>query len=152
MKQYKTVDVDYTNCHPVIAEALKQGKHIWCKYSNISEPVLITGFTTVNSKIYPYYGLDKYGEMQPYHKDMQPLETKKKFKSAPEIIQWCIDNGWVPAENEIVIFRRHRQDYSYLPELAGLHINLIKFYAGKEYKPDEIHDMYIHPDWLEEMV
>ena len=26
MKQYKIVDVDYTNCHPVIAEALKQGK------------------------------------------------------------------------------------------------------------------------------
>lgn len=150
MKEYKTVDVDYTNCHPVIAEALKQGKHIWCKYSNSSEPVLITGFTTVNSKIYPYYGLDKYGEMQPYHKDMQPLETKKKFKSAPEIIQWCIDNGWVPPGNEVIVFAEPYK--SHTRTLNSLHINLIKFYAGKEYKPDEIHDMYIHPDWLKEMV
>ena len=150
MKQYKTVDVDYSNCHPVIAEALKQGKHIWCRYSNSSEPVLITGFTTVNSKIYPYCGLDKYGEMQPYHKDMQPVEVKKKFKSAPEIIQWCIDNGWVPAENYKFIFREPYEQAVDTPK--GLKCDLIKFYAGKEYKPDEIHDMYIHPDWLKEMV
>ncbi len=111
MKQYKTVDVDYSNCHPVIAEALKQGKHIWCRYPKGGDPVLITGLTGIG-KIYPYIGIDKYGNLQTYHKDMQPLETKKKFKSAPEIIQWCIDSGWVPAENEIVIFRRPRQDLS----------------------------------------
>ena len=28
---YKTEDKDYTGCHPVIAEHLKQGKNIWCK-------------------------------------------------------------------------------------------------------------------------
>lgn len=145
MEQYKTVDVDYTNCHPVIAEALKQGKHIWCRYPKGGDPVLITGLTG-NGKIYPYCGLDKFGGLQTYHKDMQPLETKKKFKSAPEIIQWCLDNGWVPDENYSYIFRTPVDwDWS-----GALKTNLIKLYAGKEYKPDEIHDMYIHPDWLEE--
>ena len=147
MEQYKTVDVDYTNCHPVIAEALKQGKHIWCRYYNSIEPVLITGFIP-DYRDYPYIGLNMDNSPINYHKDMKPIETKKKFKSSPNIIQWCIDNGWVPAENEIIIFRQKQQEFSYL---AGLHINLIKFYAGKEYKPDEIHDMYIHPDWLEEV-
>ncbi len=149
MKQYKTVDVDYTNCHPVIAEALKQGKHIWCYYPSdcYKTEYLIVGLVDKRSD---YCYLDSIGTRR--KKSLVPVETKKKFKSAPEIIQWCIDNGWVPAENVSIIFRQKQQEFSYLPQFAGLHINLIKFYAGKEYKPDEIHDMYIHPDWLEEMV
>lgn len=149
MKQYKVVDVDYTNCHPVIAEALKRGKHIWCRYYNSSEPVLITGFVP-DCRVYPYIGLNRDNSPDMYHMDMKPIGTKKKFKSAPEIIQWCIDNGWVPPGNEVIVFAEPYK--SHTRTLNSLHINLIKFYAGKEYKPDEIHDMYIHLDWLEEMV
>lgn len=147
MKQYKTVDVDYADCHPVIAEALKQGKHIWCRYENCN-PILITGFVP-DCRAYPYIGLNRDKSPESYHKDMKPIETKKKFKSAPEIIQWCIDSGWVPPGNEVIVFAEPYK--SHTRTLNSLHINLIKFYAGKEYKPDEIHEMYIHPEWLEEM-
>ena len=151
MKQYKTVDVDYTNCHPVIAEALKQGKHIWCRYTDkdIKSTFKVCGYKSEHPS-YPYIGLNSYGSTVTYSKCIRPLETKKKFKSAPEIIQWCIDNGWVPAENTSYLFRETYEQAVDVPK--GLKCDLIKFYVGKEYKPDEIHDMYIHPDWLEETV
>lgn len=147
MKQYKTVDVDYTNCHPVIAEALKQGKHIWCcnPHDERKTTIVVIGYSDKSHSIYPYMALQG-SKLGRYSRTWIPIETKKKFKSAPEIIQWCLDNGWVPAENTSYLFR---ESCSVSHQYNKLKTNLIKFYAGKEYKPDEIHDMYIHPDWLD---
>lgn len=145
MKKYRTVDVDYSNCHPVIAEALKQGKHIWCYYPHVpGTSVKIVGYSDNIYTSYPYIGADDY-ETKTYHRTMLPVEVKKKFKSAASIIQWCVDNGWIPSEYDKLLFRSPINWGRYL------HTNIIKFYAGKEYKPEEIHELYIHPDWLEEV-
>lgn len=146
MKKYKTVDVDYSGCHPVIAEALKQGKHIWCYYPSDKnrKQYCIIGYNHTK----PHYTfMDKEGT--PRTNNLLPVEVVCKFKSAAEIIQWCVDHGWVPAEDDRFIFRESYKDCGFVAQ--GLETHLIKFYAGKVYNPNEINGMYINFEWLEEV-
>lgn len=84
---YKTEEIDYTGCHPVIAEALKNGKSIFCEtpVGNISKIIAYDGslYHAVNKRVFRF---------------CEPIKKKKtetRVKSPVEIMQSLAENGYV---------------------------------------------------------
>ena len=92
MKKYNTKPVDYTGCHPVIAEALKRGDEIECKVWDHK------GGVKVEAWIYRYKG----GSERPYRsgtdtpwKYAEPTPLKVKRIMPPErAIPKLIEDGY----------------------------------------------------------
>lgn len=142
LDDYYTID-KYEGCHPVIAEALRQGKAIECRVwdHNEREPTSfvrrhIVGYFT--GVVYPYATATNIG-----YKHAEPIrkKTKKTFvKKASEIMRWLEDNGAViDAEGDWRV-----KDSS--PILPAFFVTTMWQYCGEE--PGTGYNW--HPDWLEE--
>jgi hypothetical protein len=90
MTKYKTIDIDYTGCHPVIAEHLKQNKAILCKVGTPSSegpfPVMIFAYTTGEC---PYVSEN----LQYLYAEPIP-ESEPKVKKASEVMKALEDEGY----------------------------------------------------------
>ena len=94
MKKYNTIPIDYTGCHPVIAEHLKRGEAIECKVwsdlSGESPPGYVIGFSASN--------LHKYrcdNEGVSVHRHAEPIPIKVRRIMPPErAIPVLIENGY----------------------------------------------------------
>lgn len=89
--KYKTKPIDYTGCHPVIAEHLKRGEAIYCEVWDDTKDEL-------ERHLIASYIL---GDEFPYRttsggpwEHAEPISIQKRIKKASEIIKWCEENGW----------------------------------------------------------
>ena len=94
MKQYNTRPIDFTGCHPVIAEALKRGEailcRVWSDLSGESPPGYVIGFSASNLH---RYRCDNDGVS--VHRHAEPIPLKVKRIMPPErAIPVLIAEGW----------------------------------------------------------
>ena len=92
MKKYTTKPIDFTGCHPVIAEALKRGEAIECKvwdtYRDVKREVWICQYKGGSG--FPYRS-----ESDTPWKYAEPIPRKVKRIMPPErAIPVLIANGW----------------------------------------------------------
>ena len=89
MNKYNTKPIDFTGCHPVIAEALKRGEAIECKVREdgyLDEAVRYV--VSYWSKIYVSEGIVEW-------EHAEPIARKVKRVMPPErAIPVLIENGW----------------------------------------------------------
>lgn len=95
MKKYNTKPIDYTGCHPVIAEHLKRGEMIECRVWNGDKEYPESKFVKF---VIRYYAGSKY----PYetyndvYRHAEPIPIKVKRIMPPErAIPVLIAEGWV---------------------------------------------------------
>ena len=94
MKKYNTKPVDYTGCHPAIAEALKRGEGIECRvWDNISinkKIGFVVGYSVSNA--FPYQCDNVGGSICCY---AEPIPIKTRRIMPPErAIPVLIAEGW----------------------------------------------------------
>ena len=94
MKKYNTQPIDFTGCHPVIAEALKRGEAIECKVwsdlSGESQTGYVIGFSASNLH---RYRCDNEGVS--VHRHAEPIPLKVKRIMPPErAFPVLIAGGW----------------------------------------------------------
>ena len=89
MKKYTTKPIDFTGCHPVIAEALKRGEWIKCKvWDDINTDKKIRYVVGYWSKTYVSKGIAEWDYAE-------PIARKVKRVMPPErAIPVLIAEGW----------------------------------------------------------
>lgn len=142
---YKTVDKDYTGCDPVIAEVLKNNKMILCevRYGD-NTPIckrLVIAF--IPSSYLPYIATKEGDRNIARYQYAKPIPIQKRFKPAHEIVKWCIDRGWRPGYIIDSLFVDPATD-------QYLSVNIVRFYGGKIYKPEQLSNTFVHEEWLED--
>jgi len=90
MKKYNTKLIDYTGCHPVIAEHLKRGEAIKCKvWDDYRDHEVVWVYLYEMGAKYPYRNITGTG-----WKDAEPIPLKVKRIMPPErAIPTLIENG-----------------------------------------------------------
>ena len=94
MKKYNTRPIDFTGCHPVIAEHLKRGEaiecRVWSDLSGESQTGYVIGFSASNLH---RYRCDNEGVS--VHRHAEPIPIKVKRIMPPErAIPVLIAEGW----------------------------------------------------------
>ena len=94
MRKYNTKPIDFTGCHPVIAEHLKRGEaiecRVWSDLSGESPPGYVIGFSASNLH---RYRCDNEGVS--VHRHAEPIPIKAKRIMPPErAIPMLIAGGW----------------------------------------------------------
>ena len=94
MKKYTTKPIDFTGCHPVIAEHLKRGEaiecRVWSDLSGESRTGYVIGFSASNLH---RYRCDNEGVS--VHRHAEPIPIKAKRIMPPErAIPVLIAEGW----------------------------------------------------------
>ena len=90
MKKYNTRPIDFTGCHPVIAEALKRGETIKCKVWDDGHPgEEVRYVVSYWSKIYISEGIVEWDRAEPI-----PRKTRR-IMPPERAIQTLIAGGWV---------------------------------------------------------
>lgn len=139
--EYTIEDIDYSGCHPVIADALKRGKKILCVYSD--EEGIFGDYKTSNKRYIVGYNNNLYvTENLCRWKHAEPVPNKKKItriKKASDIVKWLEDNEY------------NFHDDMWVGDDIGFNIDMIQF-CGQEYtgKTEENHWNW-HKEWLEEV-
>lgn len=130
----KTKPIDYTGCHPEIAECLKRSEAVLCRVWGYGEK---ENYRHINPA---YIYLYQHGEEYPYFvsrgdswKHAEPVKTVTKVKKASEIVKWLEDNGfyvnshghWICCSERVLIFNcsmfqfcgeKPNCGYTWLPE------------------------------------
>ena len=97
MTKYTTEPIDYTECHPVIAEHLKRGEAILCRVrdeycSEWRYDFLVSGYS--KGKRLQYSGWFK-GRTENSFQYAEPIPVKRKvLMSAEKVVVKLIENGW----------------------------------------------------------
>ena len=91
MKKYTTKPIDFTGCHPVIAEHLKRGEAIKCNvWDNYRDHEVVWVCLYEMGAKYPYRNITGTG-----WKDAEPIPIKTKRIMPPErAIPVLIAEGW----------------------------------------------------------
>lgn len=137
--KYKTKPIDYTNCHPVIAEHLKRGEAIECRVWSTDRATARTQMIQdyVADRQFPYISAE--GQTSWAH--AEPIPIKQKFRKASEIIKWLEDKGW---EYNSTGERYHYGNVS-------VRVFDILDVAGEEMKTADQEDLAMSfPEWLED--
>ena len=112
MKKYNTRPIDFTGCHPVIAEALKRGEAIECEVWDFREKPPADGCGVV------WIGSYHHGASHPYTdtndtlwKHAEPIPIKVKRIMPPErAIPVLIAEGWKFSEHGHLICSREKKN------------------------------------------
>ena len=89
MKKYNTKPIDFTGCHPVIAEALKRGETIKCKVWDEGHPgEEVRYVVSYWSKIYISEGIVEWDRAEPI-----PRKTRR-IMPPERAIPVLIAEGW----------------------------------------------------------
>ena len=91
MKKYTTKPIDFTGCHPVIAEHLKRGEAIKCKvWDDYRDHEVVWVYLYEMGAKYPYRNITGTG-----WKDAEPIPIKVRRIMPPErAIPVLIAEGW----------------------------------------------------------
>lgn len=135
LKDYITEPIDYTGCHPVIAEALKALRAIECYVwdANVADRRTRTVYAYDSTCGLPY----RTSNFGPY-RNAEPIPKKKtetRVKSAPEIMQWLVDNKYRVDSSGFWCGR----SFNFVPEMWQ--------FCGKP--PSD--EFSWHKEWLEEV-
>ena len=88
MKQFVTKDIDYTGCHPDIANALRQGKAIRCKIDD-NQTALVIGYDRKDCYEKPYVG-----DSSRAFSHAEPIQAKRIFKDPVSIMKILVEEVW----------------------------------------------------------
>ena len=93
MKKYHTKPIDFTGCHPVIAEALKRGEAIECLvWDSDRVNTQMTDFITSYISTRDF----QYRTAGSFYKNAEPIPLKVRRTMPPErAIPTLIAGGWV---------------------------------------------------------
>ena len=145
-----TKKITYGGCFTRIAEKLRQGKAVKVQKTNTGELGFITHYDCNKAHPYRFKGevknwwltkeeftiLESNRDIEATSQDqpeqpIQPPMSTEKYLEAPEIISWCISNGWVPASNDC------RDTLYESPDgLRRLSVRFLKKWAGKTINQD----------------
>lgn len=123
MPKYTTEPIDYTGCHPVIAEHLKRGESILCRVRDIKDfdwnrnNFMVESYSNKIGKfVYLGYFPSSYcGTSFVY---AEPIPIKRKvLMSAEKAVVKLIENGWKIDTDGRVNSPTETKDYYYLSEL-----------------------------------
>ena len=95
LDDYETEPIDYTGCHPVIAEALNSGLMIKCKVSPLdTDDFVYIDLYARNNGNKPYCASsgDCYSEKELTL--MLKKKTETRVKDPVEVMQWLVGNGY----------------------------------------------------------
>ena len=125
MSKYTTEPIDYTGCHPVIAEHLKRGETILCKVRDREGDNWIDSFMVYGYRkdaYYPYSGCLP-GIDDNVYKYAEPIAKTRKVLISPEkAVIKLIENGWKVQGNQLIEGR------------SIVFIESLSDYAGEEVK------------------
>jgi len=107
--KFVTKDIDYTGCHPDIANALRQGKAIRCKIDD-NQTALVIGYDRKDCYEKPYVG-----DSSRAFSHAEPIQAKRILKDPVSIMKILVEEGWVYKHstwwvNKIGNFRFSRWD------------------------------------------
>ena len=105
LSDYVTKD-KYEGCDPVIAEALKQGKHIKVQSNKTGKEYFVTDFI---ADVTPYVVVSVEGKHQDWLSEVTPIKQKKKVKYVKpfsEIMKWFERVGYTIETGYIKIARK----------------------------------------------
>ena len=93
MKKYNTRPIDFTGCHPVIAEHLKRGEAIeclvWDREEGLTIKAWVYGYAADSDTTY------KYKTIKEAFRHAGPIPIRVKRIMPPEqAIRVLIENGW----------------------------------------------------------
>lgn len=88
LKDYTTKETDFTGCHPVIADALRQNKSILCKTYGGIEKVIVH----YKDSSWPY--VDRFGDQYDYAEPIKKTKTELRVKDPVSVMQWLIENKY----------------------------------------------------------
>lgn len=96
MPKYTTEPIDYTGCHPVIAEHLKRGEAILCRVREYDHSTPEVSYVHAYIKKFPWgyntISLDGYYTTCKY---AEPISVKRRvLMSAEKAVVKLIENGW----------------------------------------------------------
>lgn len=141
MTKYTTEKIDYTGCHPVIAEHLKRGESILCRVRDAystewQHSFMVSGYRKYSA--YHYSGWYIKGEGKKSYTFAEPIPTKRKvLMSAEKAVVKLIENGWKLSPDCTEIQKPG----------TGLILECLKKFEGMEQSSLEL-----YPDYLFEEV
>ena len=121
MTKYTTEPIDYTECHPVIAEHLKRGEAILCRVTddycnNWVVNFMVSGYRKHSPFHYSGWFIGGDGNVYAYAY-AEPIPIKRKvLMSAEKVVVKLIENGWKIGTNGRICHPTGPKDY-YLSEL-----------------------------------
>ena len=139
LSDYVTKD-KYEGCDPVIAEALKQGKHIKVQSNKTGKEYFVTDFI---ADVTPYVVVSVEGKHQDWLSEVTPIKQKKKVKYVKpfsEIMKWFESLGYVACFDVGLVLKD-----SSPPKIHTFNFKMIQ-YCGKEPNPR----WSWREEWLEE--
>ena len=143
MTKYTTEPIDYSGCHPVIAEHLKRGEAILCRVKEFehstSNLAYVHGYIKSFTWHYITISLDGVYTTCQY---AEPIPTKRRvLMSAEKAVVKLIENGWKIDTDGRVNHPTEIKNYCYLSELKrkeGKDWNICKVFP--DYLFEEVED------------
>ena len=143
LSDYVTKD-KYEGCDPVIAEALKQGKHIKVQSNKTGKEYFVTDFI---ADVTPYVVVSVEGKHQDWLSEVTPIKQKKKVKYVKpfsEIVKWFESVGYTYSDDRFVSELRTNE---LVFGLGVFNFDMIP-YCGKKFNSDA--KWIWREEWLEE--
>lgn len=95
-KKYTTKEIDYTGCHPVIAESLINCRSIMCGYMEVDD----REFEVIAYDITREFPYRAAGKDVGLRGTVVPIKKKQPvLKKASELVLWFEENGWIPGHS-----------------------------------------------------
>lgn len=151
MKKYNTKPIDFTDCHPIIAEHSKRGEAIecWVWDGNKKEKIKgwVSGYVSMLSCGVEYVYRTEARRWK--HAEPITITTETRVKKASEIVKWLEDNGYEPfTKNGAYGFKKFGRR-----ALNGFPVFHFQFfgYCGKPVDDETPSIIARTPEWLEEV-
>ncbi len=146
MSKYTTEPIDYTGCHPVIAEHLKRGEAILCRVRDSKDFdwskdlfMVNTCTTDIGGRFY-YLGFFQKTRGRCSFAHAEPVPVKRKvLMSAEKAVVKLIENGW-----KLSGFG----DRLFINGYTTIYLNALWTLTGRE----KTSEMMSYPDYLFEEV
>ena len=95
MKKYNTKPIDFTGCHPMIAEHLRLGEVIWCAVWDCREKLPVDHCGRVWISSYQNGALHPYVDTNDTQwKHAEPILKFKRIMPPERAVRVLIENGW----------------------------------------------------------
>ena len=104
MKNLITKPIDFTGCHPEIAEALKQGLSVRCMVWDKDLPkgtAEVFFYNVEDGTSARYYALDESNSWE-WWDYAEPIKTKRVLRPVKETIPLLLENGWIFNEDHLL--------------------------------------------------
>ena len=133
--KYKTKPIDFTGCHPVIADHLRRGLSIECRVWEYEKGEIVKKFICGHNQNDAYAYLTDDGLIYPY---AEPVEPQLRVKNPVDLMKALVAGGWKVRSNGFWVECTGKS--AFVPEMWQ--------HCGRNV---EDNDYDWDPEWLEEV-